>query len=292
MDTFAVISPGVCRPSYRGPRPGFSLLELLVVIFVIAILVGLMMPAVQKIRESAARMTCRNNLKQLALALHNYHDCQESFPGCNGWARSLLPFLEQTSDMPGTITLALFTCPSSPRGHEPYADPSKGRLFGTTCYLAIPGGRSIGDHARADGILIGGGRVRLTDVTDGTSNTVMLGERPPAPDRSMGWWDYPFVNHSFLYTSNTWITFFFSSGRTQTPDAASCLRAPFYPGRFLAPQGASNYCDTHHFWSGHTAGSNWAFGDGSVRFLPYTASPLTVALATRNRGEVVDLSRY
>jgi prepilin-type N-terminal cleavage/methylation domain-containing protein/prepilin-type processing-associated H-X9-DG protein len=280
----------VATSSAHPNRRGFTLIELLVVIAIIAVLIGLLLPAVQKVREAANRTRCVNNLKQLALALHSYHDTHNGFPGCDTWIRSLLPFVEQPSATPRTALLAVIHCPSDPRPRELYPNPRDGLSYGPTSYQAVVGGNSTALHTRADGILIGGGRVRLAEITDGTSNTLLLGERPPAPDRSIGWWDIPHVNHAFLYTSNNWINFMFSSGTTESAGATRCTRA--LPGVFAAPQSPNNYCDTHHFWSGHAGGGNWAFGDGSVRFLPYSASRLTVPLATRQRGEVVDLSGF
>jgi prepilin-type N-terminal cleavage/methylation domain-containing protein len=274
------------------PRPvcrGFTLIELLVVIAIIAVLIALLLPAVQKVREAANRTRCQNNLKQLALACHNYHDSRGSFPGGNGWVRSVLPFMEQQRDTPGSASLPLLFCPSDPRGKGPYINPTTSQPSGLTSYLAVVGGRSTAFANRADGILIGDGGVRFTDIIDGASNTLLLGERPAASDRSIGWWDNVNVNHAYLYTSNNWINFMFSSGHTEAPDSTRCTRE--LPGVFGPPKGLASYCDTHHYWSGHPSGGTWSFGDGSVRFLPYSASALTIPLATRSGNEVVDVSR-
>jgi prepilin-type processing-associated H-X9-DG protein len=121
--------------------------------------------------------------------------------------------------------------------------------------------------------------IRLTDITDGTSNTLMVGERPPTANLFEGWWgasDYD----NLLSTQQLYGDLFGASG---------CV----VPGLF-GPGSVNGPCngDGNHFWSLHSGGANWVFGDGSVRFLPYSASAMTLPLASRNGGEIVSLDAY
>jgi prepilin-type N-terminal cleavage/methylation domain-containing protein/prepilin-type processing-associated H-X9-DG protein len=288
-------------------RKGFTLIELLVVIAIIALLIGLLLPAVQKIREAAANAQCKNNLKQLGLALHNYHDANERFPAprgthlgstyifteFRGWMCDILPYLEQNGLAGAMYTnpwyvgffanfnmpVKSYLCPSDPRGLLNIAN-GNGAL---TSYVGVTGSDNdinVQFNGPTNGIFdIASGGVRLTDITDGASNTLMVGERPPTANLFEGWWsasDYD----NLLFTRQLYGDLFGASG---------CVS----PGLF-GPGSLNGPCngDGNHFWSFHSGGGNWLFGDGSVRFLPYSASALTIPLASRNGGEVVDLGQF
>ncbi len=298
------------RQHIRDGRSGFTLIELLVVIGIIAILLGLLLPAVQKVRDAAARVQCQNNLKQLALALHQYHDAHHGLPPghrslrnpdrmpSSGWALSILPYLEQaplhaasraayqTQSRPflnpphrGLSTVVrVFVCPSDSRAATAQIAQRTGELVAFTCYLGVSGK----DYSTSDGVLFQDSRVRLGDITDGTSNTLMLGERPPSADLQFGWW---YAGVGQVGTGSADLILGVREQNLQPITAGSPCGPgayPFRPGRFSDP------CSMFHFWSPHSGEANFAFADGSTRFLAYSADSVLPALASRAGGEAVE----
>ncbi len=284
-------------------RKSFSLVELLVVIGLLGVLLGLILPAVQQVRETAARSNCLNNLKQIGLALHDYHNVTGRFPPqptqnlpkndpnvMLGWMVLILPAMDQAS----LLSISEQACRIDPYPfHNPphvgagtivktYVCPSDGRFL---VPLATQGGERetftsfIGISGSAIGLRIVPGILgqiagpRLSDITDGTSQTIMVGERPPPVTLEAGRW------YSSRYSGPD---LSMSIPALINPDD-NCSAINFGPGRIGNPR------DRCHIWSFHPGGANFLFADGSVHFLSYSAASILPALATRAGGEAISL---
>jgi len=272
-------------------RFGFTLLELLIVSAILSVLSGLFLGGIQKVREAGSKLRCGNNLKEVGLAVHHYHDDYRHVPACRddvnvcsgprGWPYKILPYLDEaalfaaaTADpASGDNRLAVFACPSDPREFGPY---------GITSYVGVTGS-AYQPFGASNGVFVPSNSVgiRLTDITDGLSNTLMAGERPPSADMIWGWWFFTDFDNLLAADKNSCIAEYVGSEIQSR--YANCTNSRFSPG------GITDDCAVEHFWSAHSDGANWLFADGSVRFLSYAAADLIIPLSTRNGGETVEI---
>jgi prepilin-type N-terminal cleavage/methylation domain-containing protein len=297
----------------RTAPTAFTLIELLVVIAIIAILIGLLLPAVQKVREAASRIKCQNNLKQLGVAFHSYHDANGSLPPgyfasgpyVNGatdtapgwaWGAYILPFLEQQNlynqynltlpvqNSPAIQNLVnTFLCPSDITPSTAFAvtDSSWNPVCSVapSSYAACCGNGST-TAATGNGAFYRNSQVRLTDITDGTSNTIFIEER------------------AFANVQDTWVGAISGGYCNQ-----GLYNQAAVPGKL--GQGAADlvliHASTNNSPTGrnlddasskHFVGSNFLYGDGSVHFIRNIASGTTdsttlEAMGTIAGGEVL-----
>lgn len=323
-------------------RRGFTLIELLVVISIIAVLIGLLLPAVQAAREAARRIQCVNNLKQVGLALHNYHDALGAFPmgyaargkfvdGATdtapgwGWATMILPQIEQTpiynavnfilpvdAAQNSTVVLSSLTayvCPSDIT-NGPFAvldSTTPGAALATmtpSSYVASVGNdftdtaKGLNNDGLGNGVMFRNSSIRIASITDGTSQTIMVGERAWA--NAKGVWAGVVAN-----------------GTTRRGAMNRCPSngALFYSAAALVQaHGHLLNTDTDQdgglddFSSLHPGGANFVFADGSVRFIKtvlrdsgvnssggtvYSPTSLLLqALTTRSGGEVLSADSF
>ena len=344
------------RPHLRPSA--FTLIELLVVIAIIAILIGLLLPAVQKVREAAARMKCSNNLKQLGIALHAYHDANLQFPAGgasdaapygnagdwswgSAWTVFITPYLEQGniyarlqftggSGWGGSADnnlkvaegarLSVYLCPSSTAPTTSSATYN-GKTVSANHYVGVSGavnglipgyvekrtnfggsgaGCCNGGIVSGGGVLFPGGAVTFAGMTDGTSNTILVGEQNDALtmlDGSKNYWGTGLLHG--------WQIGFYRSSGISPPrlnDGGDMRTFQMTTVRYGVNQkkgwttggdcGGQGVCENVGtnipLNSAHTGGVNVGMGDGSVRFLRDSIPIATLAqLATRDDGGVL-----
>jgi prepilin-type N-terminal cleavage/methylation domain-containing protein/prepilin-type processing-associated H-X9-DG protein len=329
-------------------RRGFTLIELLVVIAIIAVLIGLLVPAVQKVREAANKTQCLNNLKQMGLALHNYHGDKRSFPpgivsqlvdpswqfpagNCNafpaelgpGWSffAYILPYMEQ-GNLYRTINLNLpisnpanaaarrtvvpaYVCPSDPGPQDQVnvttcgspPNPANTPAFMTDAarcsYVGCLGGGNANnpdplygcyENQPFNGVFHRNSRIRIADITDGTSHTIGIGER--SSDFVQGTWVGVVPAEEMVYNQTSPPPQFNLALNQPCQNWRPPITAVVVHGRQYVPNDPTGSPASFH--GPHQNGSNFLMMDGSCRYIDATISLTTFrALCTRNNGEVI-----
>lgn len=297
----------------RSRRPAFTLIELLVVIAIIGVLIGLLLPAVQKVREAANRIRCSNNLKQIGLAIHNYHDRNGTLPpgyldkNTNpasdytsdlgpgwGWSAFLLGDLEQNAlaksinfnanvgaGSAETSALNIFWCPSDKRV-EPVPVYAMGgstvlMSLGQSNYSAVNGVLETSSHPGDNGgAFLRNSRFRFADISDGLSNTLFVGERNSG--------------HANLVWAGSPV-----GGSLPAWQAAAPYGSAEGPQGLVVSHASRNHrpndpavSDADVFYSLHPGAVNFVFGDGSVRTISASINGITYEnLLNRADGNVI-----
>jgi prepilin-type N-terminal cleavage/methylation domain-containing protein/prepilin-type processing-associated H-X9-DG protein len=298
-------------------RTGFTLIELLVVIAIIAILIGLLIPAVQKVREAAINSQCRNNLHQISVAAHNYHTTYKRLPPAvnmpnvnmvtsSNWPAApfpgkwfslhmaLLPYVEQdniittavdnvpnphsvncaTATSVGAQVITIYVCPGDSL-IPPYTGQYSGLTFAITSYGGCSGTSATSTTSTSmlqNGIFFMNSSIRISDIKDGTSNTLMFGERSRM--------NLQVTSSSQVLGGWAWVNQFAQEDNTMNTS--------------VGIEGTLAH-DLNAFGSQHAGGNtaNFAFADGSIHTLQKSIGIITFQrLSTRAGGEVVDPSLY
>ncbi len=333
------------RNSTRSLR-GFTLIELLVVIAIIAILVSLLLPAVQQAREAARRSQCKNNLKQLGLALHNYHDIYSMFPmgarqgianACTSWRFSILPQLDQVAiyniavdsgfqltaylAAPTSVTdfsvhmqklfgkiVQVYVCPSSSISpHYVYSVDygNMGALTQGHHYVGIMGAHEDpedrthleyaaerGHFPTSNGILLNNECIKMRDITDGTSNAIIVSEQSGNANavsgtRQMANYHTGWGGCTSAGTLASWHKASPSSGVHRYSSGITSVRHSPNP-KTVGAEGDQPWKSNTPLTSFHTGGVQVLLADGSVRFVGEQTHLLTLQrLCVRDDGGVV-----